>query len=168
MVNSIRLISEAILLAVVGTPVASFYTMFVVLGVAGAPGALVSEAFSRKSDEPRVSIFGLILTVVGQSYASLAFVALIVLSVRSWVADSTGFTKWILWTVAFFVAVEPAAIVFKDVNAQMAKELERAMVGRLTHCYAMPYTALITIVGFFVFVFFPSLASWGWGWTPHF
>ena len=167
MFTSVGLVGVAILLAFVGLLVAALYAMCI-LGLAGVLGALVSETLSRKSEKPQVSILGLILTILGQTYASLAFVVFIVLSVRNWVGETTGFGKWIIWIVAFFVSVAPVKMALKDASAYWKENFEGASAGKITQFYAITFTVPITIIGFFVFVFFPSVTSFGWGWIPHF
>ena len=78
MFSSTGLIGVAILLAFVGMLAAALYAMFA-LGVAGLPGALLSEALSRNSEHPKLPILGWVLTLLGQLYVSLAFVVLVVM-----------------------------------------------------------------------------------------
>lgn len=167
MFSSIGLIGVAILLAFLGMLAAALYAMFA-LGVAGLPGALLSEALSRKSEQPKIPILGWLLTLLGQSYVSLAFVVLVVMSVRSVIGETTGIGKWILWFVAFCVAVAPAWMALRDATAKRNQGYEGLSVGRIVPHYAMAFTAPLTMIGFFLFALFPSLTSWGWGWIPHF
>ncbi len=167
MFSSIGLIGVAILLAFVGTLAAALYAMFV-LGLAGMPGALLAEALSRNSEGRKIPILGLLLTVLGQAYASLAFVVLIVQSVRSWVGNTTGIGKWVLWLVAFCVAVAPAWMALKDSTAKWKENFKGLSPGKIVPYYAATFTAPLTIIGFLVFVLLPASISWGWGWIPHF
>ena len=167
MFSSVGLIGVAILLAFVGILVAALYAMFV-LGFAGMPGALLAEAVSQRSQNPRIPVLGLLLTVLGRAYASLAFVVFIVQSVRSLVGNTTGIGKWIIWIVAFCVAVAPSWMALKDSTAKWKENFEGLSAGKIVPYYAATFTAPLTIVDFFIFVFFPSLISWGWGWIPHF
>ena len=167
MFTSIQLIGIAILLAFAGTLAGCVYALFV-LGFVGVPGAVLTELISRKSQEYKISIVGLLLTVAGQTYASLAFVVLIVLSVRSWIGETTGIGKWVLWLVGFCVAIAPACMALKDGHAKWKGHFEGLSPGKIVPYYATASTAALTIIGFFIFAFFPHLTSWGWGWVPHF
>jgi hypothetical protein len=166
MANSTSLIGISILLAFIGMLVAALYVF--VIGFSGLLGSLTSEYFARNSEKPAVSILGLILSILGQTYASLAFVALIIQSVASWVGDSSGFGKWVLWIVGFAIAIAPSQIALKDATAQWRDGFREQSVGRTTSCYATTFVAPITIIGFLLFIFFPNLLSMGWGWIPHF
>jgi hypothetical protein len=167
MFTSTGLIGVAILLAFVGTIIAALYAMFA-LGLAGAPGALLSEAISRKGEEPKIPLIGLLVTFIGQLYVSLAFVVFIVLSVRSVVGGTTGIGKWLLWLVAFYVSLAPVWMALKDATRKRQEGYPEMSIGKIVPHYAMAFTAPLTGVGFFLFALFPSLTWWGWGWIPHF
>ncbi|GIW52803.1 MAG: hypothetical protein KatS3mg081_2158 [Gemmatimonadales bacterium] len=162
MFSSVGLIGMAILLAFAGTLVAALYAMFV-LGLAGMPGAFLTEALSRNGEKRTISTLGLLLTILGQVYASLAFVALIVQSVRSWIGNTTGIGKWILWIVAFCVAVAPAWMALKDSNAKWKEKFEGLSPGKIVPYYAATFTAPITIIGFLAFALISACYLMGLG-----
>jgi hypothetical protein len=167
MFSSVGLIGLAIFLAFIGILVACIYVF--VLGIAGIPGALLTKALSKTNDgELTLSILGLFLTVAGQTYASLAFVVLIVLSVRSWTGEAQGIGKWILWPVAFCVSIAPILMALKDSAAKWRENFIGLSPSAIAHYEATTFTVPLTIIGFFIFAFFPRLTLWGWGWIPHF
>jgi hypothetical protein len=147
----------AILLGFGGIFAAAIYTF--VVGLAGAPGALLSAAAVKRSPDGAIPVWGLLLTVAGQLYAALVFVALVTNFVEAHLSGTTGIGKWVAWIVAFFVAVAPTVIALKD-----AARVEQRNVQH----HATTLTAPLTAVGFFVFQFFPSLMNTGWGWVPRF
>ncbi len=167
MFSSVGLIGISILFAFIGMLVACFYSMFV-LGIAGVPGVFLTKILSQNSQEPKISILGLLLTIIGQVYASLAFVVIIVLSVRSWIGETTGIGKWFLWTVAFFISTAPVWMALKDSVAKRKENFEGLSPSGIVPHLAITFTTPLTIIGFFIFAFFPYLTSLGWGWIPHF
>lgn len=150
-----RVIGFTLLFGFGGIFAAVFYTF--VIGFAGVPGALLSSAAAKHSGEGVTPVWGLLLTVAGQLYASMVFVILVIHFVEARLSSATGFGKWIAWGIAFFVAVAPPAIALKD-----AARVERRNVQHV----AMTFTAPLTALGFFLFKFFPVLMDAGWGWIP--
>ncbi len=150
-------VGYTILLAFGGTLSAALFTF--VVGLAGAPGAFLTHSAMRRTRSLVVPPWGLLLTVAGQLYASLAFVAFIIQTSSSRLAGVAGFGTWIAWTVTFLVACAPAFIALKNAA--------RVEVRKVQHS-ATTFTAPLTALGFFVFVFAPGVLRVGWGWVPHF
>jgi len=150
-------IGYTILLAFGGTLLAALFTF--VVGLAGAPGAFLTTLAMRRTGSQAIPLWGLLLTVAGQLYASLAFVAFIIQTTSSRLAGVAGFGTWIAWTVTFLVACAPAFIALKDAA--------RAEVKKVQHG-ATTFTAPLTAIGFLVFVLAPGVLRAGWGWVPHF
>lgn len=152
-----RSLGLALILGVGGLLAAAIYTF--VIGLAGAPGAMLSAAAAKRSPDEITPVWGLVLTVAGQLYASLLFVTLIINFVEARLSGTTGFGKWVVWVVAFIVAVAPTGMALKD-----AARAERRNVQH----HAITLTVPLTVIGFFVFCFFPAVMNAGWGWIPHF
>lgn len=145
----------ALCLAVGGFVAAALYML--VLGFAGAPGALAGAAMQARSG--RTPLWALFLTVAGQTYVSLAFAAAVIGTTRHHIGQATGLGKWLAWAVAFLVATSPAALA--------AKEGARTAPGNRTlQHHAATLTTPLTAVGFFVFVAAPA-ALILWAWVPH-
>jgi hypothetical protein len=150
-------IGFAIVFGLGGLIVAVLYTF--AIGLAGAPGALLSSAAARRSSEGATPLWGLLLTVGGQLYVSMAFVTLVIHFVGSRLSGTTGPGRSVAWIVAFFVAVAPPVMALRDAA--------RARVRNVQHI-AMAFTAPLTIIGFFLLKFFPAIMNTGWGWVPQF
>lgn len=150
-----REIGFAILLGFGGFLAAAFYTY--VIGFAGMPGALLSSAATKRSSEGITPIWGLLLTMAGQLYASMAFVTLVIHFIEARLGSATGFGKWIVWIIAFSVAVAPTAIALKDAARTQQRNIQHS---------AIVLTGPLTVLGFFLFKFFPWLMNTGWGWIP--
>jgi len=130
----------------------------IVANIAGLPGALLALSDLRSKGRRAL---GVIVAAIGQSYVYLAFVAFVV----NWTMlaakreDTIGF---LLWPAAFLAIFCPMANCLghaqdeakeaKFVNAQVA---------------ALPLTILAGPIGFFVFLFAPSVMRFGWGWLPY-
>lgn len=152
--NSIVL---AILLAVGGTLAATFYTL--VVGLAGAPGALLSVAGSRRRTTAGIIVSGFILTALGQLAASLLWIAVIYQSVHAWLGESGGVGRFLVWVVAFYIANAPALIARKDAAREADKNVQHVATFVVTR---------LTLVASFVLLFMPSLLHGNLGWVPHF
>lgn len=152
-----RTLGFALLLGFGGILAAAIYTF--VIGLAGVPGALLSAAAAKRSPDGATPVWGLLLTVAGQLYASLVFVALVIHLVESRLSGVTGLGKWVAWSVAFFVAVAPPVIALKDAARAVRRNVQHT---------ATTLTAPLTALGFLLFQFFPALMNAGWGWVPHF
>lgn len=142
----------------IGTLAAAVVTFL--LWIAGAPGSLV--AGRGKNAAARVA--GLLITVACQSYLALAFAAVIIESARPITEKASGAWQIFLWCVVVFVAAEPGAIAVNWVAAGQPDE--NLTVSRVTTQTAV-LTSSVNFAGAVIFVIFPSVVSWGWGWVPH-
>ncbi len=147
----------ALLFGTLGFFVAVIYTF--VIGFAGLPGAILSAGATNRSPDGITPIWGLLLTMAGQLYASLCLVALSIHVVEAHFRGTTVLGKWVVWSVAFFVSIAPVIMALKD-----AVHAERRNVQHS----AMTLTAPLTVLGFFLFLFFPTIMNAGWGWIPQF
>lgn len=147
----------AIILAFAGTLAAALWTF--VVGLGGVPGALLTARAMRRSGARTIPTWGLLATLAGQLYVSLAFTAVVIQTTRSLVGTSPGYGRWVAWVVTLLVGCAPAFIALKDSARAEAKNVQHG---------ATTLTAPLTVVGFFVFVFVPKALEAGWGWMPHF
>lgn len=152
-----REIGFAVLFGFGGIIAAVFYTF--VVGFAGVPGALLSSAATKRSGGEATPVWGIFLTVAGQLYASLVFVALVIHFVEARLSGAAKFGKWLVWGVAFFVAVAPAMLAIKDAARAERRNIQHS---------ATAFTAPITVIGFFLFKLCPAIMNAGWGWVPKF
>lgn len=130
-----REIGFAVLFGIGGIVAAVFYTF--VIGFAGVPGALLSSNAAKRSSDGVTPLWGILVTVAGQLYASLVFVALVIQFIESRIAETTGFGKWAVWGVSFFVAVAPPVIAVKDATRPERRNVQHT---------AATLTAPLTII----------------------
>jgi hypothetical protein len=92
-------------------------------------------------------------------HASLAFVTLVIYFVGPRLSGATGFGKWIVWFVAFLVAIAPPVMAIKDAAGARSRNVQHT---------ATAFTAPLTVIGFFLLKLFPPIMNVGWGWVPQF
>lgn len=139
----------------------------IITNLGGLPGAIIALNANWETRWKSVRwILGFIVTMVGQSYIALAWVALVVSVIRLFVAAQDVWV-WPLWIVGFFTAISVAA----GANRQSIQEQrlggEIAEIARKGVQYqALPGSGIVSVIGFFVFVFFRNLLSLMFGWLP--
>lgn len=149
-------IAYAILLGFGGASLAVIWRFALSLG--GAPGTLATAAAMRIGKSTAVWAAGVLATLAGQLYVSLSFVAIVLETTETVLANSTGFGRSIAWVVTFLVAAAPAFIALADAARAEPKTVQHA---------AAALTAPLTTVGFFIFLLAPDVLEAGWGWVPH-
>lgn len=158
------------LLQIAGLIAAMIFGSFmgtIITNLGGLPGALI--ALNANWETRRQSarwIVGFIVTLVGQSYVALAWVALVVSVIRLFIADPDVWSGPI-WFVGFFTAISVAAGANRQAvqEQQLGDEIaENTRKG--VQYQALPGAGIISFVGFFVFVFFPNVMSQMFGWLP--
>ena len=137
---------------------AQFLAIFVV-NLAGAPGALLAGTPGARSKGRFVA--GSLISALGQSYVYLAFVAFVV----NWTKlachreDVFGI---LLWPAAFLVCFVPIYICL------IRGRVETREQGHANaQVEALHITVLLTLIGFIVFAFLPSVIKFGWPWIPY-
>ena len=151
-----NVVGFALLLAIAGTFIGALYTF--VVGLGGSPGAMLTHLAMRRTKTNLIPTWGLVLTVLGQSYVALAFVVFVVLITKNHLNGLSGPGAWIAWVIAFYVATLPAWAALKDSARSENKNVQHG---------ASIFTAMLSVLGFFVFVFIPSLVRPLWSWiTP--
>jgi hypothetical protein len=148
----VNAIGFALLLGVGGTFVGALWTFAV--GIGGAPGLAMERRHTNL-----IPTWGLVLTVAGQLYVALCFVAFVVALTRHHLAGQSGFGTWVAWAAAWFVSSVTVWAALKDAA--------QAEVRNVQHGGAV-FTALFAEIGFFPFVFAPGTMSPLWGWVPRF
>jgi hypothetical protein len=150
----------SIVLLIVWSSVASFLSVYI-LNIAGLPGALLASAGNRDKRRKGQYNFGTIISVLGQSYVYLAFVAFIVnwtrLAARR--DDVVGFP---LWPFAFLAVLFP-------ITRSLARARQEAKEDGYTNAQveALEFTQSFSLIGFFVFIFWPMVMKAAWGWVPY-
>ena len=145
----------AIALGVGGIFAAAIWTF--VVGLMGAPGAMLHHAAEAKSNTAWLRAACVFLTMAGQLLGLLIFTAAVVGSTRSLVemTDSLG---WLLWFVAFSVSGSPGWMMIKDASRAERRNAQQVATG-----LSVPLGNLT----FFWFAFFPESADVVFGWVPH-
>lgn len=137
--------------------VANFLMVFV-LNIAGLPGAFLAGKPGFRS-RPQF-ILGSVVSALGQSFVYLAYTAFIV----SWtmLAISDQSISIFAWPVAFLAVLIPLWL-----NLIRARLESREQEHANAQVEGLHITFLITLLGFFVFAFFPSVMQSGYGWVPY-
>jgi len=126
----------------------------IIAAIASSPAVIVSErTFKQRGVLPT---WGVLLTAACVLYVLLAFSAFVVESARPSLAAIHGPSKYLLWAIAFFVAGLPGWMMLRD-----SPGATPTMRG------AVPIGVPLSDAGFLVFVFFPSVLRFAWGWVPH-
>ena len=125
-----------------------------VLNLAGMPGALIAAEWREKAAGPVRIILGTILSLLGQSYVYLGYVAGIVLLTKYLIPEH-NVSPFFVWPAAFFASVFPIFC------CAAAAGVESGSTAQIT---AVLTGQFVAVVGFFVFVFFPNMIWAGWPW----
>jgi len=148
-----------ILFFVVLYAVISRFLGVLVLNLAGMPGAVITRGATQRT-EPRY-IAGLVVSTIGQSYVYLAFMIYIINWTRT-LADPDSWSKYLVW---FFCAGATVGAL-QHINLQARKEAKGNSDAYLNpQIQALFITEVLSLVGFFAFVFFPSLTEPLWSWV---
>ena len=130
------------------------------LNIAGLPGALIAWRTSDKSESIVGALrflVGVIVSALGQSYIYLVWVVLIVNFTKH---ESHVVFAPVIWPVAFIASFFPIYFC----AAAGAGEAATGQSEWNPQVYAILYSQVLTIIGFFVFAFFPSVIELGWPW----
>ena len=134
-----------------------------VLNIAGLPGSLIargtSDRFKSTAEGLRFSV-GVIISAVGQSYVYLAFVALVV-NFTKFEVHSGGVFGFVVWPIAFIATFAPVYL------CAAAAIVEAGGGAWNVQVMAIVFTEWLSVIAFFLFVFFPSLITLGWPWIPY-
>jgi cation transport ATPase len=121
-------------------------------GIAGAP---------EKRSKLRLSI-GILIGTILQSYFYFSYVALIV----GWINTKINYdswTKFIFWIISFLVCIFP--IFLGAVNAK--NHHNNKQTGYYSAiAESMRISANFSIIGFFLFIFYPTVMKILWFWVP--
>lgn len=141
--------------ALPGSIAAAVWTL--ALRLAGSPGSQLAR-ISILGGSSGFRVLGLLLSVIGQLYAALAFTALIVRSTAHHTPDMATWARWLTWGVSLVVATAPPLIAALDWARQPSKA---------TQCLAARITWPLTIVGALLFALYPAALRLGWAWVPR-
>ena len=143
------------LLGIVGTFAAVLWT--VVLGVAGAPGSVLTGLGTRYGKRSLINV-GTALSFVIESYLLLAFAGLVIRFVEGFLSTRPAAPAWPLWIVGWYLATAP--VLFGGRGTPVAEAGDGADAA---FALALPVAA----AGFWVFVVWRRVLDLGWGWLPE-
>lgn len=148
----------------VAVPVGFFACALICLlmGVANMPGHYLWRS-GAASGNGLLRFVGAILSWLGQSYVSLTFAVVLICLVRLFFAGFVvaGLIQFVVWAEALFLAVGPACY-----SCSAAGSERRAGEGEGCAYETLGVTFIVTLAGYFAFVFYPKAALYGWGWLP--
>lgn len=151
-----KTIFSIVILIILGI-VINFLAVFI-LNFAGLPGTFIAGKPEKRSKGQ--FIFGSIISALGQSFVYLAYTAFIVNWTRLVILNQG--VSFIIWPVAFLVVIIPLWINLTRARVE-AKEMEHANA----QTEALHITVLLTLIGFFVFVFIPRVMEIIYNWVPY-
>jgi hypothetical protein len=133
------------------------------LNIAGLPGALIAWGTSDKARTTGGVVrfaLGVMISMIGQLYVYLAWVGVIVNFVKH---ESGAVLAAVIWPVAFIAAFFPVYFC----GAAAAAEAGAGESEWNPQVYAILYTEIGTVIGFFIFAFFPKVVAVGWPWITY-
>jgi hypothetical protein len=120
---------------------------------------LLEAGFGARQGWAR-TILGITLSVLGQSYVYLAFVALVVTWTKYYIHQA-GLSPIFVWPASFFAGVFPIYCCAAAADAEYSQGS-----GSGVQTTAVLIGQFVAAIGFFVFIFFPRVAALGWPWVP--
>jgi hypothetical protein len=116
-----------------------------ILNLAAVPGTIIESLF----------FVGMLVATALQSYIYLAFVALVVSGTKYYIHQG-ALSPIFVWPACFVACFLPMYVA-GPASMRMGNPL--VMMATFN-------TVILTVVGFFVFAFFPNVIALGWPWTP--
>lgn len=130
--------------------------VMIIMGVAGAPGAILFAA-GQKFKNGFLRILGLLIAALGQSYIVGAYTVFVVGLLRWFSEGWPEVPTWPLWIAAFFHSGAAPSYGMKERPEEPAAQ-------HLT----LGVVALTASVIFFVAAFAPQALAALYGWVPYF
>ncbi|GEM_PF-1093287 len=141
--------------------VIAYYLEGIVLNLVGLPGILIARGIDKQIKKRSARVIALILTTAGQAYTHLAFTAFIV----GWTFAATGrddVVGFLVWPFAFLAALYPIHGNLREALQEAAEMNQMNIPTKALHI-----TYALTVIGFFVFAFIPTVMRTGWRWVPY-
>ena len=138
------------------TPIVMFVFPF-----AGIIGEIIGgEPSSRTKSR---FILGVLLSTIGLTYFYFAYLVFIISWTESRVTPDS-FSKYIIWFIAFLSAVVPIFVSSARFNIHHRSK-NTGFANIIVE--ATNFTAYLSLIGFFVFIFYPNLITSFWNWVPY-
>ena len=145
----------AALLGILGTFAAVLWTL--VLRIGGAPGSALAVLGTLRERRGLIQA-GVVLSFLIESYLLLAFAGIVIRLVQAFIRSHPHAPPWPLWLVGWYLATAPVLFGGRASGDAVARD-----VTDTAFAFALPLAAL----GFWVFVVWPRVLEWGWGWLPR-
>lgn len=142
------------LLGILGTFAAVLWTY--ALRVGAYPGSALVFWGTRRSKRWLVHL-GTAMVFLVEGYLLLAFAAMVTRVVRGYLLSRPEALAWPLWLVGWYVAAAPLLFSGRDPPGASARDAADVAVS-----VALP----LVMVGYWVFVLWPTVLEAGWGWLP--
>jgi hypothetical protein len=123
-----------------------------ILNLAAVPGAIIGLPFGKLVDTRY--LIGMLVATALQSYVYLAFVGLVVAGTKYYIHQG-ALSPIFVWPASFIACILP---MYLGVPTSFR-------TGNPLKIMAMGNTAILALIGFFVFAFFPKLFALGWPWV---
>ena len=145
----------AALLGILGTFAAVIWT--VVLRIGGAPGSAIAVLGTLRERRGLVNA-GVALSFLIESYLLLAFAGAVIRFVQAFLESRPQAPAWPLWMVGWYLATAPVLFGGRESRGPVARDATDT-----AFTFALP----LATFGFWVFVLWPDVLEWGWGWLPR-
>lgn len=126
------------------------------LRVGAYPGSALVLWGTRRSKRWLVHL-GTAMVFLVEGYLLLAFAAMVTRVVRGYLLSRPEALAWPLWLVGWYVAAAPLLFSGRDPPGASARDAADVAVS-----VALP----LVMVGYWVFVLWPTVLEAGWGWLP--
>jgi hypothetical protein len=143
------------LLGILGTLAAVLWT--VVLRIGGAPGSALAVLGTLRGRRGLVNA-GVGLSFLIESYLLLAFAGVVIRCVQAFLQPRPHVPAWPLWLVGWYLATAPVLFGGRETRGPVARDATDTAFA-----FALPLAAL----GYWVFLLWPGVLEWGWGWLPR-
>jgi hypothetical protein len=145
----------AALLGILGTFAAAIWT--VVLRIGGTPGSALAVLGTLR-DRGGLVKAGILVSFLIESYLLLAFAGAVLRFVQGFLESRPHAPAWPLWLVGWYLATAPVLFGGREPRGPVARDATDTAFA-----FALPLAA----VGYWVFVLWPGVLEWGWGWLPR-
>ena len=124
---------------------------------AARPGSALAGLGTRYGNRGLITV-GTLVSFVLESYLLLAFAGLVVRFVDGFLTGRPGAPAWPLWIVGWYLATAPVLF-----GGRASQGAHAPAASDTAFAFALPVAAF----GFWVFVIWPEVLEWGWGWLPE-
>lgn len=155
-----KTIFVVVMFAVVGT--LGGWVISFLANLAGGIGALIGLLGRPREQAGFRKSLPVLTCALAQSYVFLVWVAFVV-SYTMDVTRQQPVVRWLVWVVAFYVAMVPGIAAAGDSTREEKDSPE--LKNSVPHL-ALGISLIFETIGFFLFAFVPKSMLYGWVWVP--